>query len=42
MVVIPVLMLATMSLGPADGPFISGMVNMLKGMALVCRPFSVS
>ncbi|MFT8952069.1 MAG: MFS transporter [Gluconobacter sp.] len=33
MVVIPVLMLATMSLGPADGPFISGMVNMLKGMA---------
>ncbi|EHH69695.1 putative transport protein [Gluconobacter morbifer G707] len=33
MVVIPTLMLATMSLGPADGPFISGMVNMLKGMA---------
>ncbi|MGC5748974.1 MFS transporter [Gluconobacter sp. NFX36] len=33
MVVIPVLVLATMSLGPADGPFISGMVNMLKGMA---------
>jgi len=32
-VVIPVLMLATMALGPADGPLISGMVNMLKGMA---------
>ncbi|GGC41241.1 MFS transporter [Asaia siamensis] len=33
MVVIPVLMLATLALGPSDGPFISGMVNMLKGMA---------
>lgn len=33
MVVIPVLVLATMGLGPADGPLISGMVNMLKGMA---------
>jgi len=33
MVIIPVLMLATLSLGPSDGPFISGMVNMLKGMA---------
>ncbi|WP_408870992.1 MFS transporter [Gluconacetobacter azotocaptans] len=33
MVVIPTLVLATMGLGPADGPFISGMVNMLKGMA---------
>jgi len=33
MVVIPTLMLATMGLGPADGPLISGMVNMLKGMA---------
>lgn len=33
MVVIPVLMLATMGLGPADGPYISGLVNMLKGLA---------
>jgi len=33
MVVIPTLMLATLALGPADGPFISGMVNMLKGLA---------
>ncbi len=33
MVVIPTLMLATMALGPADGPMISGMVNMLKGLA---------
>ncbi|HZU62606.1 MAG TPA: MFS transporter [Novosphingobium sp.] len=33
MVVIPVLMLATMKLGPADGPLISGMVNMMKGLA---------
>ncbi|KFL91500.1 Inner membrane component of tripartite multidrug resistance system [Acetobacter malorum] len=33
MVIIPVLMLATMGLGPTDGPFISGMVNMTKGMA---------
>lgn len=33
MVIIPVLMLATMGLGPIDGPFISGMVNMTKGMA---------
>lgn len=33
MVVIPTLMLATLALGPSDGPFISGMVNMLKGMA---------
>lgn len=33
MTVIPTLMLATLALGPADGPFISGMVNMLKGLA---------
>ncbi|MCP1216374.1 MFS transporter [Acetobacter orientalis] len=33
MTVIPTLMLATMAMGPADGPFISGMVNMLKGLA---------
>ncbi|WP_182355348.1 MFS transporter [Komagataeibacter europaeus] len=33
MVVIPTLMLAALGLGPADGPMISGMVNMLKGMA---------
>lgn len=33
MIIIPVLMLATMGLGPTDGPFISGMVNMTKGMA---------
>ncbi|AEI38155.1 major facilitator superfamily MFS_1 [Zymomonas mobilis subsp. pomaceae ATCC 29192] len=33
MVVIPTLILATMALGPADGPLISGMVNMLKGLA---------
>ena len=33
MTVIPTLMLATLAMGPADGPFISGMVNMLKGLA---------
>lgn len=33
MTVIPTLMLATLALGPADGAFISGMVNMLKGLA---------
>ena len=33
MTVIPTLMLSTMALGPADGPFISGMVNLLKGLA---------
>ena len=31
--VIPVLMYCTMSLSAADGPFISGMVNSMKGMA---------
>ncbi|WP_041249292.1 MFS transporter [Gluconacetobacter diazotrophicus] len=33
MMVIAILMLATMGLGPADGPFISGMFNMTKGVA---------
>nr|WP_082784396.1 MFS transporter [Gluconobacter thailandicus] len=33
MMVISILMLATMGLGPADGPFISGMFNMTKGFA---------
>lgn len=33
MTVIPTLMLITLSIGPADGPFISGMVNMLKGFS---------
>ncbi|MGV4857827.1 MFS transporter [Acetobacter senegalensis] len=33
MTVIPTLMLSALALGPADGPFISGMVNMLKGLA---------
>ncbi|MBB2168335.1 MFS transporter [Gluconacetobacter aggeris] len=33
MMVIAILMLATMGLGPADGPFISGMFNMTKGLA---------
>jgi MFS transporter, DHA2 family, multidrug resistance protein len=33
MAVIPILMLATMKLGPADGPFVSGMFNMVKGLA---------
>ncbi|QDH15813.1 MFS transporter [Oecophyllibacter saccharovorans] len=33
MIVIPILMLATLSLQPTDGPFISGMFNMTKGFA---------
>ena len=33
MTVIATLMLAALTLGPADGPYISGMVNMLKGLA---------
>ena len=33
MTVIPPLKMAPIALGPADGPFISGMVNMLKGLA---------
>jgi DHA2 family multidrug resistance protein len=33
MVVIPILMHATMKLGPTDGPFVSGMFNMTKGFA---------
>jgi MFS transporter, DHA2 family, multidrug resistance protein len=33
MTVIPILMLATMKLAPTDGPFVSGMFNMVKGLA---------
>jgi MFS transporter, DHA2 family, multidrug resistance protein len=33
MVVIPILMIATMKLAPTDGPFVSGMFNMVKGLA---------
>lgn len=33
MIVIPILMLATLSLQPSDGPFISGMFNMTKRFA---------
>jgi len=29
----PILMMVTLKLGPADGPFISGMFNMTKGLA---------
>ncbi len=33
MIIIPILMLVTMSIAPTDGPFISGMFNMTKGFA---------
>jgi DHA2 family multidrug resistance protein len=33
MAVVPILMLVTMKLTPADGPFVSGMFNMVKGLA---------
>ncbi|TWB10091.1 DHA2 family multidrug resistance protein [Nitrospirillum amazonense] len=33
MAIIPILMLATMKLAPTDGPFVSGMFNMVKGFA---------
>ncbi|MGI2035555.1 MFS transporter [Rhizobium panacihumi] len=33
MIVIPVLVTATMSLAPADGPFVSGMFNVTKGLS---------
>ena len=33
MIVVPILMLATLKLGPMDGPFVSGMFNMTKGLA---------
>jgi MFS transporter, DHA2 family, multidrug resistance protein len=35
MAVVPILMLATMQLAPTDGPFVSGMFNMVKGFATV-------
>jgi DHA2 family multidrug resistance protein len=33
MAVIPILMIATLKLAPTDGPFVSGMFNMVKGLA---------
>jgi DHA2 family multidrug resistance protein len=33
MAVVPILMIATLKLGPMDGPFVSGMFNMMKGFA---------
>ena len=33
MAVVPLLMIATMKLAPTDGPFVSGMFNMVKGLA---------
>ncbi|MCB8877857.1 MFS transporter [Acidisoma silvae] len=33
MAVIPILMIATLTLAPTDGPFVSGMFNMVKGFA---------
>jgi DHA2 family multidrug resistance protein len=35
MTVVPILMIATMKLAPTDGPFVSGMFNMVKGFASV-------
>lgn len=35
MTIIPILMLATLKLAPTDGPFVSGMFNMVKGLANV-------
>lgn len=33
MIVVPILMLATLKLAPMDGPYVSGMFNMIKGLA---------
>ncbi len=33
MVIIPILMCTTLSITPAEGPFVSGMFNMVKGLA---------
>lgn len=42
MVIVPILMIATMKLAPTDGPFVSGMFNMVKGLASVIATGLVS